>query len=89
MTRRRLLRVVEREREPVAPAVDLSKREREVLGLLARGLTNRRIAEALFLAPGTVRNLVSAIYEKLDIDGRSEAILSAWRHGLSGGGSGS
>jgi DNA-binding NarL/FixJ family response regulator len=42
-------------------AEDLSEREREVLGLLARGMTNTEIAKRLYLSEGTVRNYVSAI----------------------------
>jgi DNA-binding NarL/FixJ family response regulator len=56
---------------------DLTDREREVLGLLARGLTNAAIAEHLFLSPKTVRNHVSNIFGKLQVADRSEAIVRA------------
>lgn len=48
----------------------LSPREREVLKLIARGLTNRQIAESLFIAEQTVRNHVSVIYSKLGVHNR-------------------
>ena len=63
-------------------AVDLSERELEVLQLLAQGLTNAEIAERLFLTRGTVRNYVSAILSKLDVDDRTQAAILAIRHGL-------
>jgi DNA-binding NarL/FixJ family response regulator len=60
----------------------LSEREREVLDLVARGLDNRRIAQALFLSDKTVRNHVSTILTKLDAADRSEAVQRARRAGL-------
>lgn len=63
-------------------AKDLSEREREVLGLLARGLTNAEIANRLYLSEGTVRNYVSSILEKLDVTDRTQAAVLALRYGL-------
>jgi two-component system, NarL family, response regulator LiaR len=63
-------------------AEDLSEREREVLGLLARGMTHAEIARQLYLSEGTVRNYVSAILEKLDVADRTQAAVLALRHGL-------
>jgi len=63
-------------------AADLSERELEVLKLLAQGLTNAEIAERLYLTRGTVRNYVSAILTKLDVDDRTQAAILAIRHGL-------
>jgi len=60
----------------------LSEREREVLRLIAQGLTNAEIAARLFLSEGTVRNYVSAILEKLDVDDRTQAAVLALRYGL-------
>lgn len=60
----------------------LSQREREVLRLLASGLTNAAIADRLFLAEGTVRNHVTTILAKLDVDDRAQATAIAWRYGL-------
>jgi DNA-binding NarL/FixJ family response regulator len=55
----------------------LSEREREVLGLLAEGLTNREIAARLFISEKTVRNHVSGVLHKLDFRHRTEAALFA------------
>lgn len=63
-------------------AADLSDRELDVLKLLAQGLTNAEIAERLFLTRGTVRNYVSAILSKLDVEDRTQAAILAIRHGL-------
>ena len=65
-------------------AQDLSEREMDVLKLLAQGLTNAEIAEQLFLTKGTVRNYVSSILAKLDVDDRTQAALIAVRHGFIG-----
>jgi len=63
-------------------AEELSEREAEVLRLLAKGLTNRQIAERLFLAEGTVKNYVSTILQKLGVDDRTQAALRAQEIGL-------
>jgi DNA-binding NarL/FixJ family response regulator len=60
----------------------LSEREREVLGLIANGLSNSDIAERLYLSEGTVRNYVSAIFSKLGVSDRTQAAVLALRHGL-------
>jgi len=60
----------------------LTRREMEVLELLAAGLRNRQIAEKLFLSEKTVRNHISAILGKLHANDRTEAALIAARHGL-------
>lgn len=71
-----------------APAEDttvtasLSEREREVLSLLARGLSNADIAARLYLSEGTVRNYVSAIFVKLGVSDRTQAAVLALRYGL-------
>ncbi len=56
---------------------ELTEREREVLRLLAQGLTNAAIAERLYISPKTVRNHVSCIFQKLQVAGRAEAIVRA------------
>jgi DNA-binding NarL/FixJ family response regulator len=68
------------EPEPAFP--DLTPREREVLALLAQGLTNHAIAERLVLSPKTVRNHVSNIFSKLQVADRAEAIIQAREAGL-------
>lgn len=67
--------------EPLA-ITPLTERERGVLRLLARGLTNADIAERLHLTEGTVRNYVSAVFAKLGVTDRTQAALLALRHGL-------
>jgi DNA-binding NarL/FixJ family response regulator len=61
---------------------ELSEREREVLELIARGLTNSEIARKLVVTPKTVRNHVSSVFTKLQVSDRAEAILRARRAGL-------
>jgi DNA-binding NarL/FixJ family response regulator len=63
-------------------ADSLSEREREVLSLLARGLTNAEIASRLYLSEGTVRNYVSSILAKLEVPDRTQAAVLALRYGL-------
>ena len=60
----------------------LSRREREVLGLVAEGLNNRAIAERLFISENTVKNHVRNIHEKLGVHTRMEAVVRAVREGL-------
>jgi DNA-binding NarL/FixJ family response regulator len=55
----------------------LSEREIEILRLAKRGLPNPQIAQALHISPGTVRNHLSAIYEKLSVHSRHEALQVA------------
>jgi DNA-binding NarL/FixJ family response regulator len=60
----------------------LSAREREILVLLADGLSNGEIASRLYLGVGTVKDHVSAILTKLEVSGRVQAALAAERAGL-------
>lgn len=60
----------------------LSDRETEVLQLMARGLTNADIARELYLSEGTVRNYTSAIFAKLGVNDRTQAVIAALRYGL-------
>lgn len=54
---------------------DLTPREIEILALLAEGLTNREIGEKLYISEKTVRNYVTRILNKLDLNNRTEAAL--------------
>jgi DNA-binding NarL/FixJ family response regulator len=65
-----------------APFPELTDREREVLDLIAGGLTNTAIARRLGLAGKTVGNHISNIFAKLQVAGRAEAIVRARREGL-------
>jgi DNA-binding NarL/FixJ family response regulator len=77
-------------REPIPPSLartpervgDLTPRETEILRLLAQGLSNREIADQLFLSEGTVKNYVSTIRSKLHARDRGQAIAMALRMGL-------
>jgi DNA-binding NarL/FixJ family response regulator len=60
----------------------LSGREREVVGLIAAGATNREIAQRLYLSPHTVKEHTSAIYRKLGVRNRAEAVKRAQRLGI-------
>jgi two-component system response regulator DesR len=59
------------------PEKSLSEREIEILRLAQRGLPNPQIAQSLHISPGTVRNHLSAIYTKLGVHNRHEALQAA------------
>lgn len=61
---------------------DLTDREREVLTEVGKGKRNRDIGEALFISEKTVKNHLSNIFDKLEINTRAEAALIAARQGL-------
>jgi DNA-binding NarL/FixJ family response regulator len=62
---------------PDAGESGLSEREREVLDLIAHGATNRETAESLHLSPHTVKDHTRAIYRKLGVRNRAEAVRRA------------
>lgn len=61
---------------------DLSRREIEVLRLIAEGMSNAAIAEALFISEKTVKSHVGNILSKLHLADRTQAAVYAWRSGL-------
>lgn len=65
-----------------APEHPLSDREVEVVRLLADGRSNREIADALFLAEGTVKNLVTSVLSKLQVRDRTQAAIRARELGI-------
>ena len=71
-------RVLDRMRRPAAPDVlsTLTDQERRVLDLIGEGMTNRQIAERLFVAEKTVKNYVTAVLAKLGMERRTQA--AAW-----------
>ncbi len=84
VTQRVLERVRQAARQEQAAAFnDLTEQELRVLGLVAKGKTNKEIAKALYLGEGTVRNYVSSILSKLELTNRAEAAAYAVRHNLS------
>ncbi|TCC52689.1 response regulator transcription factor [Kribbella capetownensis] len=66
----------------LAPFPELTDREREILDLVARGLTNAAIARQLVVSDKTVRNHVSNVFAKLHVAGRAEAVARARDAGL-------
>jgi LuxR family maltose regulon positive regulatory protein len=78
----RARRAIEASTRSDHPLPDLTPREREVLSLLAQGLTNRQIAERLVLSEHTVHRHVSSILRKLDLPSRAAAAAAAVRAGL-------
>jgi len=61
---------------------ELTPREREILQLLAQGLSNREIADQLSLSTATVKGHIESIYSKLKVNSRTEAVTSALRLGI-------
>ena len=78
---RRLMQQV-RQEATSAPLDHLTSREREILLLIARGLSNAEIAQQLVLGHQTVKGHVSNILSKLHLADRTQAAIYAWRSGL-------
>ena len=78
---RKLLDEFQAQRE-VSPIPDLTQREVEVLALIAKGLTNREIAERLVITQKTVKAHVSSILGKLNLSDRTQAAIFAIKQGL-------
>ena len=72
----------EPEKKKDADTLGLTPRQLEVLQLLARGMTDAEIAEALFISPRTVHGHLNTIYSKLDVDSRTAAVARAYAAGV-------
>jgi DNA-binding CsgD family transcriptional regulator len=75
-----------RPRDGAAVGAALTPREREVLALVAEGLTNAQVAERLYISPKTAEHHVGRVLTKLGVRSRAEAAAVAVRLGLAGGG---
>lgn len=86
----RTLGGMSRQRPAPAPPADperakidrLTRREREVIGLVLEGLQNKQIAERLVISETTVSHHLTSIFAKLELDSRFDLIIYAYRHGL-------
>ena len=74
--------LVETANQPLAPGLDLTEREREVLALMIEGLNNTQIAGRLTVSPSTIKSHVSNILAKLGVASRTEAIVVVLEHNL-------
>jgi two-component system nitrate/nitrite response regulator NarL len=79
LARGRTARDEDPERAKVAA---LTRREREIVDLVAEGLKNKQIADRLSISEATVRNHLTSVLDKLDLDDRFELAVFAFRHGL-------
>ena len=73
---------VEYHRNHIELHEDLTSRERDILGLLAKGYENQRIADELFISLKTVKTHVSNILSKLEVSDRTQAVVYAFQHHL-------
>ena len=75
-------RVAQRLKQTRQNDLGLSPREKEVLGLMAEGMSNQSIASHLHIGEKTVKSHVSNVLAKLGVNDRTQAAVYAWKHGL-------
>jgi DNA-binding NarL/FixJ family response regulator len=69
-------------RPMASSAPDIRPREKQILILIARGLSNADIASELYLSEGTVRNYASALFTRIGVTDRTQAAIAALRYGI-------
>jgi two-component system, NarL family, response regulator LiaR len=79
---RKLMNQVAHPAAPVHRVGDLTEREVEVVRLVAKGMSNREIAEAMVISEKTVKTHVSSILSKLSLEDRTQLAIYAFKHGL-------
>ncbi|GAA4237723.1 response regulator transcription factor [Actinomadura meridiana] len=83
VTRRLIAEFVRRPVQPPPPVLDgVTDREREVLTLIARGLSNTELAEHLHLSPATVKTHIGRLLAKLQARDRAQLVIAAYESGL-------
>jgi DNA-binding NarL/FixJ family response regulator len=81
-----IARTVLEERVRSSPTDELTKREREVLCLIAAGLSNKRLARRLGISEKTVKAHLTSVFRRIGVADRTQAAMWALRHGLGEGG---
>jgi DNA-binding NarL/FixJ family response regulator len=78
-------KITARLREDASPDIttgDFTQRELDIISLMMKGMTNREISDELYLSIGTVKNYISQIYLKIDVNDRAKAVLQLKRMGF-------
>ncbi|MFT8708578.1 MAG: response regulator transcription factor [Sporolactobacillus sp.] len=72
--------LIDRKKKPDFSQSSLTERETDIVSLVAEGLSNREIAERLFLSEGTVRNYISTVLEKLELRDRTQLAVFYYKN---------